>query len=222
MARRKEDKGRRTKGTGKVTRHPLLVYYNLSRRYRPIAILFVLLGLILLLPSVFGGLNRDVIAPELLGVIGIVVLLVGLAFWLFSVLVKRRSYVECTPEILVIRTPFYRVLVSYRRVKQAQPVQVSQIIPRESLKGMGKPLVKPLLGMTAVEIHVKSWPAPKRRLQRFLGPYLFSSRSEAWLFIVPNYGLLIRQLDQALGDRIAASRGAASSYQDPIARLRRG
>ncbi len=222
MARRKEGKSRRARAAGKATRHPLLVYYNLSRRYRPSALLFVLLGLILLLPSVFEGLQSDVIAPELLGVIGIVVLLVGLALWLFSILVKRRSYVECTPEILVVRTPFYRVLVSYRRVKQAQPVQVSHIFPRESLKGMGKPLVKPLLGMTAVELHVKSWPAPKRRLQRFISPYLFSSRSEAWLFIVPNYSLLIRQLDAATSEKIDASRQPASTYQDPIERLRHG
>ncbi|NLF77138.1 MAG: hypothetical protein GX573_15685 [Chloroflexi bacterium] len=222
MAQRKEDTGRRTKRARKAKRHPLLVYHNLGRRYRPMAVLFVLVGVILLLPSLFDSLDSDVIAADLLGIIGIVVILVGLALWLFSILAKHRAYVEVSPEILTIRTPFYRTLVSYRRVKQAQPVQVSQIFPRESLKGMGRPLVKPLLGMTAVELHVKSWPAPKRRLQRFMSPYLFSPRSEAWMFIVPNYSLLIRQLDAALNEKVDAARRPASTYQDPIERLRRG
>lgn len=222
MARRKEGQSRRAKTAGKKTRHPLLVYYNLGRRYRPPAILFVLLGAIMLLPSVLDDLQNNLVPPEALGVTGVALILVGLALWLFSILLKRRAYVECTPEILVVRTPFYRVLVSYRRVKQAQPVQVSQIFPRESLKGTGKALVKPLLGMTAVELQVKSWPTPKRRLRRFISPYLFSTRSEAWMFIVPNYSLLIRQLDQALNEKIDATRRPASDYRDPIERLYRG
>ncbi len=68
MAQRKEDTGRRTKRARKAKRHPLLVYHNLGRRYRPMAVLFVLVGVILLLPSLFDSLDSDVIAADLLGI----------------------------------------------------------------------------------------------------------------------------------------------------------
>ena len=145
--------------------------------------------------------------------------LVGIAFWLFSILAIRRAYVTCRPDVLEIRTPFYRTLVSYRRIKQVMSVQVSQLFPRESLKGMGKPLMVPLLGMTAVELQVKSWPAPKKRLMRFLSHYLFSPRGEGWIFIVPNYSVLIRHIEQSYQDRIEQAKREASGYRDPFERL---
>jgi hypothetical protein len=80
--------------------------------------------------------------------------------------------------------------------------------------------MSPLLGMTAVEMQVKSWPAPKKRLMRFLGPYLFSPRGEAWVFIVPNYSVLIRQIEQAYQNRIEQAKGEPGGYQDPFERLR--
>jgi hypothetical protein len=203
-----------------AVRHPLLVYRNLGKRYRSPGALLFLMGVLLFLPSFIKELQNDAVKPEALAGVGVVLVLVGIAYWLFSILAIRRAYVECRPDVMEIHTPFYRTLVSYRRIKQAMSVQVSQLFPRESLKGMGKPLMSPLLGMTAVEMQVKSWPAPKKRLMRFLGPYLFSPRGEAWVFIVPNYSVLIRQIEQAYQNRIEQAKGEPGGYQDPFERLR--
>jgi len=215
MARRKQQDAE-----GPI-RHPLLVYYNLGKRYRPPALLLVFIGLLSFLPSFINELENDFVEPGALAAAGVVIVLVGVAFWLFSLLAKRRAYVQCLPDVLLIRTPFYKVPISYRRLKMAQPVQVSQVFPRESLKGMGKPLMKPLLAMTAVELHMKSWPTSKKRLKRFMSHYLFSPRSEAWILIVPNYGMLIRQIDAASHRKMETDQGRASSYEDPIERLTR-
>jgi hypothetical protein len=204
MARRKIQEGSRGQD---AVRHPLLVYYNLGKRYRPPGILLIFLGVFSFLPSFISELDNDLIDPKPLAIAGGVLVLVGIAFMLFARLAIHRSYVQCDPEVLVIRTPFARTYVSYRRIKQTQPVQVSQIFPRDSLKGMGKPLMRPLLAMTAVEVQMKSWPASKRRLQRFFSRYMFSARSEGWLFIVPNYAALIRQLDAAQQRKREADRG---------------
>jgi hypothetical protein len=214
MARRR---GRQAEDSSKIKRHPLLVYYNLGKRYRSPGILLLIMGVLLLLPSFISDIQNDQVDPAVLAASGVVLILVGLAFWLFARLAMHRAYVECAPELLIVRTPFYRVLVSYRRIKQAQPVQVLQIFPKDSLKGIGKPLMTPLLPMTAVEVQVKSWPRSKRWLRRFVSRYLFSERSDGWLFIVPNYSLLIRQLDAAIQRKLEAERGTGS-YQDPIQR----
>lgn len=215
MARRRSKAGQEA-----PIRHPLLIYYNLGKRYRPLGFLFIFLGIIAFLPSFISELETDFADPDDLALLGGALILVGIAFWLFSMLVKRRAYVQCNPDLLVVRTPFNRTLISYRRVKLVQPVQVSQIFPRDSLKGMGKPLMKPLLPMTAVEMQMKSWPGSKRRLQRLFSKYMFSPRSEAWLFIVPNYSALIRQIDAAIQRKAETDRGVASGYEDPIARLK--
>jgi hypothetical protein len=204
----------------KVSRHPLLVYFNLGRRYRPPAILLILMGPFFFLPRYVRELNKDIVDPDKMAIIGGVVILVGLGLLFFSMLAKRRSYVLCRPDVLEIHTPFYRVLISYIRIKQVLSVQVSQLFPKDDLKGAGKPLMTPLLGMTAVEMYVTSWPKPKKRLQRYLSTYLFSPRADAFVFIVPNYSILIRQIEAASQRHVEQTRGTAGGYQDPFERLR--
>src|SRR5690606_35952024 len=150
---------------------------------------------------------------------GLVVILVGAGLWLFSVLASVRSYVEVRPDVLLVRGPFRRTMISYHRIKLVQPVQVSQLYPKKSLKGMGRPLVRPLLALTAVEVQMQSWPEPKERLMRRYGRYLFSPRTDAWLFIVPAYSALIRQIDAAIQRKAERDRGG-TAYEDPISRLK--
>ncbi len=202
-----------------VPRHPLLVYHNLGRRYRPPALLLVIMGLFAFLPSFIEELENDAVEPEALALVGLVLILVGAGMWLFSVLASERSYVEVRPDVLLVRGPFRRTVISYQRIKLVQPVQVSQLYPRKDLKGMGRPLVRPLLAMTAVEVQMNSWPEPKDRLMRRYGRYLFSPRADAWLFIVPAYGVLIRQIDAAIQRKAERDRGGGA-YEDPIARLK--
>lgn len=215
MTRQEEDR----ESAREVRRHPLLVYYNLGRRYRPPALLLMILGLFAFLPGFIEELDTGVAEPETLAVVGLVLILVGVALWLFTVLATHYSYVEARPDVLVVRGPFHQTVVSYQRVRVVQPVQVSQLFPRKELKGMGRPLVRPLLAMTAAEVQMRSWPEPKERLMRRYGRYLFSPRAEGWLFIVPAYSALIRQIDAAIQRKGERDRGA-TAYEDPIERLK--
>ncbi len=185
--------------------HPLLVYQMLGQRYRPPGVLLILMGLFLFLPSFITELENETVEPAVLARLGGVIVLVGLAFVLFATLAIRRAYVACTPDLLIIRTPFYRTIVSYRRIGQILSVQVWQLFPRESLKGMGGPLVTPLLGMAAIEVHMRAWPVSKRWLKLFLSPYMFSPRADAWVFIVPNYSVLMRQIEHYRQLKLASS-----------------
>jgi hypothetical protein len=218
MARRKEQAEEVEQP--QMVRHPLLVYYNMGKRYRGPGLMLFLLGPFLTLPSFVDELDRGLVDKDALAIIGGVITLAGLGLLLLSILAKRRAYVLCKSDILEIRTPFYRTFVSYLRIKQVLSVQVSQLFPRESLKGASKPLMTPLLGMTAAELYVTSWPAPKKRLMRYMGKFLFSPRAEAWVFIVPNYSVLIRQIETAQLSRIDEASGKATAYEDPFERLK--
>jgi hypothetical protein len=222
MARRKKDQQQaaqpdRPTDQKKPIRHPLLIYYNLGKRYRGPGFFMVIIGLIFFLPALFSELETDAVEKEALALVGIVLVLAGLGFWLFSQLARRQAYVCCRPDLLEIRTPFFRTLISYLRINQVQSVQVLKVFDRDELKGMNKPLMIPLLSMTAVEMHVRSWPAPKQRLQRRLSKYMFSPRAEAWIFIVPNYSLLMREIE-ATAHAHATRR--STTYEDPFERLK--
>ncbi len=203
-------------------RHPLLVYHNLGRRYRPPAVLLMAMGIFALLPALIPELENEAVDPQALAGVGVVVILVGIAFWLFTVLALRRSYVECAPDLLVIRTPFNRRLVSYRRVKEVRAEPINKLYEKHKFKGMGKPLMEPLLGGMAAVVHMRSWPVSQRRLRRLFGPYMFSPREgeAAWVFIVPNYSALVRQIEEARLRKIDEDRGERG-YKDPIERLNR-
>ncbi|MBN1563746.1 MAG: hypothetical protein JXA10_07900 [Anaerolineae bacterium] len=223
MARRKKaqetpDPNTQQGDSKKPIRHPLLVYYNLGKRYRGPGIFMVIIGLIFFLPVVVSDLESPAVKKETLALVGLVLFLSGLGLWMISQLARRQAYIQCRSDLLEIRTPFYRTLISYLRINQVQSVQVSKVFDRDELKGTNKPLMLPLMSMTAVEMHVRSWPAPKKRLQRMLNKYMFSPRAEAWIFIVPNYSLLMREIEAAA--QLKAAEDKSTSYEDPFERLK--
>ena len=144
---------------------------NLGRRYRPPALLLMVMGLFALLPSFIEELQNDAIEPESLALVGLVVILVGAGLWLFSVLASVRSYVEVRPDVLLVREPFRRTMISYHRIKLVQPVQVSQLYPKKSLKGMGR-AGPPVAGDDSGQYRCARGRAKDRLVRRY-GRYLF-------------------------------------------------
>ena len=217
---KRRTKHEETNAPPKLTRHRLLSYLNLGWRYRPPALLLIFMGVFALMPYAIADLQNDLFDPESLAVVGVVVILAGVAFWLFSLLAARRAYVLCRPDLMVVRTPFYRTLVSYRRVKDVRAVPVNKLYEDHKFKGIAKPLMKPLKGSMAVVVYMKSWPKPKRLLRRFFSPYLFvpNKDEDAWVFIVPNYNVLVREIEEFRLRKLDEDR--ISAYQDPIDRLK--
>ena len=217
----KQGKEQASKAASLGVRHPLLIYRNLGRRYRPPALLLIVLGLFAQLPNKVAELQNEWVAPEALAKVGGVLILAGVGFWLFATLAERRAYVQCRPDVLVVRSPFRRTLLSYRRIQQVRAVPLSDLFNRDEVKGLGKVLLSPLWGMMAVEVRMKSWPTSPKWLRRWHGRYLFTPKGESWVFIVPNYSLLVRDLEEAQQRKKHADRRESSGYLDPIARLER-
>lgn len=223
MARRRgKNSDRPGDKASRAIKHPLLIYYNLSKRYHGSGMCLLFLGIMLIIPYFLEDLNNEWIDEKNAAILGAVSVFAGLGLWWIARRARRNAYIQCRPDLMVVQTPFFRAMVSYRRIRQSRSVQVLKVFSREELRGVHKPLMQPLMPMTAVEVLVNSWPAPKRRLRRFMGKYLFSARDDAWFFIVPDYNALIRQLDVAMQRKLEAQQQATSGgYEDPFTRLKR-
>lgn len=204
----------------KTHRHPLLIFRNLGRRYRPVGLLLIVLGALAFLPTFIGELQNEWVDPAPMAAVGLVLILVGIAFWLFAALALRRAYVQCLPDVVIVRTPFHSLRVSYRRITSIRAMPVAEAFKGVRLGGMGRPLVKPLRKEMAVVVMVKSWPVPKRGLRRRMGRWLFVPKGEGWVLIVPDTSRLMREMEELQQRKLEADRRAAAEYEDPIDRLR--
>ncbi len=204
------------------TRHPLLVYRFIARRYRPAGVLLFVMGLFALLPWLIPALRfkNAVVGYTTLAYIGLGSLILGAIVWIVSLRIERRAYVQCNPQYLVIRAPFHSVAVAYQRFNSIQPVQVGRVFEVKSIKGRERHFIKPLSAETAVEAEVSDFPVPEKRLRRNLSRFVLSPREKGFIFIVPRPQQLSIELNTYM-QRAMDQRGTDQQrYLDPIERLK--
>src|SRR5262249_19965452 len=170
------------------TKHRLILYRFVGRRYRPAGVLLIAMGLIALLPSYVPQLRfaNAVLTYNQLAILGVAAIIGGLVLFIIGSLIESQAYVQCLPDYFVIHTLLHRVFVAYQRFNNIQPVQVGRVFDIKTIKkGRERELIKPLLAETAVEATLREWPLPEKRLRRNFTRFLFSNRDQGFIFIVP-------------------------------------
>jgi hypothetical protein len=124
--------------------------------------------------------------------------LVSLAFALFSTFAPRGAYVQPMRHHLRLSTPIIRLAVSYRRIESTRPVDVARTFPRESLRPGERRLLTPFAGMTALAVDLAGLPMRPWLLRLFFHRLLLSSDRTGFVFIVPDWIELSRQLSGRL------------------------
>jgi len=203
-------------------RHQLVLYaYMLNRWWRRI------LGIGLALLALAGGLGGlPLVLPQyhflwipdwVLWVAGIVGgLTVLLAISLLAL--RRAAYVQPFETHLRLVTPFLRMNISYRRIRQTNTAEMGRIFPLTSFKGRKRALLRPLIRQTAIVLDLNGWPLSRGLLRLFLSPFFFPDRSPRLALLVPDWmdfstemesfrGVWRNSLRQSPGD----PRGAALS-----------
>jgi hypothetical protein len=211
--------------TEKGNRYPLLVYRQSARRYRPVGVLLLVMGLLAQLPLIIGELRPQnfFITYQQLSLLGLGAIGVGLLLWLAAQYEIRRAFVQCQPDYLLISTASGRVAVAYARFNTLKPVKVASLYKKEELKGRDRNTLKPLLKETALEALVIDYPLPEQELRRRLSRYLFSPRDEGFLFIVKKSSDLNMELTAFISRAREANIGAQASmtYVAPFERVSR-
>jgi len=212
-------------------KHPLIVYRFMFRRYRPAGVLLFVVGIIALLPSIIPQLRFQsaVLNYSQLAIIGVAGIILGLAIFLVAVMGERQAYVQCRPDYLVVHTLLHRVFVAYQRVNSVQPVQIGRIFDikadKKTAKGNAlsnreKELIKPLIGDSAVEVELSSWPLPDKKMRKNFSRFLFSTREEGFIFIVPKPSTLSIELTTYMQRALDTRDADQQRYLDPIERLK--
>lgn len=165
--------------------HRLLLYDRLFRLWRGPALVLTLLaaGLSAFAPGPLDTLQIRVALAA--------VAVLGLLLYVYAVFAPRLAYVQARPNYLLLSTPFYRLNISYSRVRTTRPIpfdpaQVSWSDAR---------LVDPFRGRTQVALDLNHYPVGVRWLRFFLMQFLLPTNFLGFQFLVADWMALSRDIE---------------------------
>jgi hypothetical protein len=185
------------KANRKVTKFPLLIYQRYHQVQRGRSLMWLIAGIVLAMVSaLFGLLGPNLVGGDvwLLFWAGMVIAAFGLVRFLFTLVLSRIPYVQCTPRTVKIQTPFMPVVFSYKRIENTRPNNIHDVFPPQKQKGERKKMLETLWGETAVVVDLKGYPVSKSLLRTVLGPYLLTPKGTGFVFLVKDWMALSRQL----------------------------
>ena len=172
-------------------RHRLVLYtYMINRWWRVI----LALGIVLLALAVgLGGLplflhqspTYWVSDLTLWAVSGMGAFTVFLAILLITI--RKSAYVQPFDTHLRMVTPFLRMNISYRRIRQTTSVEFRRLFPPKQFKGSKRAILEPLSGEMAIVLELNGWPLPPDYLRFFLSPFFFPDKTSRLALVVPDW-----------------------------------
>jgi hypothetical protein len=173
-------------------RHLLVLYTHiLNRWWRALLLLgLVTLGLaggLYLTPGWFPSLAFTPVSPTILLVVaGTGVFALLLAF--FFLTVRKFAYVQPFDNYLLLVTPFLRLKIAYRRIRQASSVEITRLFPLKRYRGRKRAILRRLMKYnTAIVLELNGLPLSRRSLEMFLSPLFFPDKSPRLALVVPDW-----------------------------------
>lgn len=114
----------------------------------------------------------------------------GLLF-VYSVVGPMLAYVRCFPNYFLIRTPLYRLAISYRRILDSR---LTQFNPGK-LRWTQQDFLEPFIGTTVVAINLKGYPLNEKWLRLWFTEFMFQGESTGFIFHVKDWTGLSREVD---------------------------
>jgi len=185
------------KANTKATKFPLLIYQRYHQVQRGRSVMWLFVGIVLaVVAALFGFLGPNLVSGDvwLLFWAGMVIAVFGLIRFLFTLVLSRIPYVQCTPRTVKIQTPFMPVVFSYKRIENTRPNNIHDVFPPQKQKGERKKMLETLWGETAIVVDLKGYPVSKSLLRTMLGPYLLTPKGTGFVFLVKDWMALSRQL----------------------------
>ncbi|MFP3854029.1 MAG: hypothetical protein ACLFWD_07015 [Anaerolineales bacterium] len=181
-------------------RFPLLLYQRAAARHRrPVFLLAVLmLALWLFVSGNWVQWPTASHAPWLLAGGSVAFL-----YWLLTLLAPRFAYVQPREDHLRLRTPLYRLQISYRRLLSIKPINLVKSFPPSTLTRAERQLLGPFMNQPAVGIELRSYPMKPWLLRLFFHRFFFSPESTGIVIIVNDW----MKLSEQLSDRYERWRG---------------
>jgi hypothetical protein len=181
-------------------RYALLLYQRAAGRHRRPALLIALLLLLLWVLVDRGWVNWPDAskAPWLLAG-GAVALL----YWLLTVMAPRFAYAQPREDHLRLRTPLYRLQISYRRLLSTRPINLTKAFPPSTLRRAERNLLGPFMHQPALGIDLRAFPIKPWLLRLFFHRFFFIPEETGFILIVDDW----MKLSEQLSDRLERWRG---------------
>ena len=204
-----------------TTRHALLVYRK--GRYRALALPAFVLAVVALAIYFFGpeqlwhGFGYEFF-KYYLGDGALPWLIVGVAcalLWLLVMLATRTAHVQARPDAVVIGTPLWPIRIPYKHINIVRSVSFGQAFPPEKARRADRGWLRRCQNETAVALDLLSLPkGSRRRLNAFLGPYVFSLENKQLVFLVNDWMALSGELDRYRAQAMDREKDAAAGKRD--------
>lgn len=173
-------------GTG--TRFALLIYQRLYQ-------MWFWPGLLLLVASVALIIWQPSLLSELyLWFIPVAVISAGLVGYAW---LARHAYVQAHPHSLRIKSPLFRLVISYGRIHLVRTTPFKVQYPPESLSWTRKRLAEKLYGHTCLVVEVKGFPLSKRLLAVLLNYFLLAKQVDGFTLLVEDWLQLSNEIEAA-------------------------
>ncbi len=114
---------------------------------------------------------------------------------LFLLAIRKSAYVQPFDNHLRLITPFLRMNISYRRIRQATSAEMGRIFPPEKFKGWVRGFLQPLAKQTVIVLELNGWPLQRWALAIFLSPFFFPDRSARIALFVPDWVRFSNELE---------------------------
>lgn len=195
-------------------KHPLLLYRRAVTRYRRAALFLAVCLLGLWYPVSISYLIWPKPPADSLLLVGG---LVSLFYWLWTLVAARMAYVHLRSNHILMQTPLFRLKISYRRIRNAQPVDLARTFPPSRLRRSDRALLAPFYGRTAVGLELRGWPMNPRTLRFFLSKFFFAPDKTTLILIVPDWMALSHQVSSVVDAWRGEQRAGADNILDSAA-----
>jgi hypothetical protein len=146
------------------------------------------------------------------GGVGVVFILLGV----FLILIRKSAYVQPFENHLRLATPFLRMNISYRRIRQASSVEMQRLFPIERYKGIKRRVLRPFANKTAILLDMNGWPMPHWILNLFLSPFFFPDRTSRLALLVPDWMEFSTDMESFRGVWLDSQRQTVNSPQSDL------
>jgi hypothetical protein len=166
-------------------RHQLVLYTHLLNRWwrNVLGIGIVLVSLVVglsYLPGAASWVEKSTL--QVVGSVGAFSILLAI----FLVTIRKSAYVQPFDNHLRLVTPFLRLKISYRRIRQTSSVEIGRLF---SLKrpSRRRAILRSLKASTAIILDLNGLPLPRPALLMFLSPLFFPDKSPRIALFVPDW-----------------------------------
>jgi hypothetical protein len=171
----------------KGSRHRLVVYTKVIDRllWFTLAIGMVLIALTLgqyYLPATPAGVILDDVTIWVAGSAGVYALILAV----FLILIRMSAYIQPFENHLRLVTPFLRLKIAYRRIRQTSSVEMPHLFPLSRHKRQ-QAILRSVARYMAVVLDLNGLPLSRTALRLFLSPLFFPDQTARMAFVVPDW-----------------------------------